>query len=192
MRSGLGIKTRDACQIVGSEMGTIEYATHDDLNEMDALRRSNQEAVGFIPLSKWEWHIDYRPRTLIVLREHTDMVGYIFWTPGLPVAAIQQLVIRADARRFERGSELVGKAIEAMNHPGRYGVTCRCRMDLEATLFWPAVGFELVRQEQLGRRGPVLRFYRQLKPTLLNLGAYLPERFRGGGQRQGFRLTKSI
>ena len=163
-------------------------ATQDDLAEMDALRRSEQEAVGFVPMSKWEWHIKHRPNTLITMRENGDMVGYIYWTAGLPVAAIQQLVIRSDARRFERGSALVAKAIKVMEHPARYGVTCRCRSDLEAILFWPAIGFEIVREEQSGRRGPVLRFYKELKPSLLPLGLYLPEKFKGGGQRQGFRL----
>jgi len=154
------------------------------------LRRHCQEAVGFVPMSKWEWHIEHRPKTLITMREEGDMVGYIYWTPGLPIAAIQQLVIREDARRFERGTALVEKAIKAMEYRGRYGVTCRCRHDLEAVFFWLAIGFELIRQEESGRRGPVLRFYKELKPSLMALGPYLPEKFRGGGQRVGFRLIK--
>jgi len=168
-------------------MKTISFATEDELAEMDSLRRANQEAIGFVPMSKWEWHVRHRPQTLIVMHENGDMVGYLYWTPGLPVAAIQHLVVRGDARRFERGTDLVEKAIQAMNHLGRYGVTCRCRCDLEAIFFWLAIGFELIRQEESGRRGPVLRFYKELRPTLMPLGPYLPEKFRGGGQRIGFR-----
>ena len=88
-------------------MRTVSFAEYDDLSEMDALRRASQEAVGFVPMSKWEWHIQNRPTTLINMRDDGDMTGYIYWTPGLPVAAIQQLVVREDARRFERGKELV-------------------------------------------------------------------------------------
>lgn len=169
----------------------ITLANYDDLASMDSLRRHNQESVGFIPLSRWEWCLSHRPRTLIVMRENGDLVGYIFWTPGLPVAAIQQLVVREDARRFERGSELVDEAIINMENPNRYGVTCRCRLDLDAILFWPAIGFELIRLEESGRRGDVARFYKQLKPSLFPLGPYLPSRFFGGGQRIGFRFLPS-
>jgi len=166
----------------------IYTATLEDLREMDSLRRANQEAVGFVPMSKWEWHIETRPNTLLCMREEGEITGYIYWTPGLPVSHIQQLVVREDVRRWERGTNLVQRAIHLMEHPGRYGVTCRCRVDLEATLFWEALGFELIRQEASGVRGPVLRYYLELKPTLLPLGIYLPEKFRGGGQRKGFRL----
>jgi len=167
----------------------ISFATYDDLAEMDSLRRANQEVVGFVPMSKWEWHIGNRPRTLLIMRENDDMVGYLYWTAGLPVAAIQQLVVREDARRFERGTALVGSAVMAMEHPNRYGVTCRCRCDLEAVLFWEALGWEKIRLEESGRRGSLWRFYKSLKPALLDLGLYLPQKFTGGGQRKGFRLV---
>ena len=108
----------------------VNFAVADDLKEMDSLRRANQEAVGFVPLSKLEWHVAHRPRTLIVLREGGELTGYIYWTPGIPVAHIQQLVVREDLRRWERGTALVNYALAAMNHPGRYGVRCRCRIDL--------------------------------------------------------------
>lgn len=168
----------------------INFATMDDLAEMDFLRRNNQEAVGFVPISKWEWHVINRPKTLICLRENSEITGYIYWTPGLPVAAIQQLVVRKDARRFERGSALVDAAILAMKAPSRFGVTCRCRENLEAVLFWEAIGWEKIRLEQSGRRGPLWRFYLELQPCLFNLGIYLPQKFVGGGQRKGFRFIK--
>jgi len=158
------------------------------LAEMDSLRRANQEAVGFVPFSRWEGVMEHRPETISMLYENGDMVGYVWWTPGIPVAAIQQLVVREDARRFERGTELVARAILRMNHPLRYGVTCRCRCDLESTAFWEAVGFRAIRLEESGRRGPVMRYYRELRPALLDLGEFLPVRGRTpGGQRRGFR-----
>lgn len=144
-----------------------------------------------MPLAKWEWVTQNRPMTMRVMRENGDMVGYIWWTPGLPVAAIQQLVIRGDARRWERGTEMVNTALRDMAHPGRYGVTCRCRIDLEGVEFWRALGFEEVRLEESGRRGPVMRFYRSLQPALLSLGPYLPLRTRIWGTRHGFRWTKA-
>ncbi len=167
---------------------TLAYAEAEDLRAMDALRRASQEAVGFVPMSRWEWVTANRAQTMRLLRENGDLVGYIWWTPGLPVAAIQQLVVREDARRYERGTALVDAAIEDMSHPLRYGVTCRCRQDLEAVGFWAALGFEPVRLEESGKRGPVVRFYKSLQPALLDLGSYLPVRgITAGGQRQGFR-----
>ena len=170
-------------------MRVINHATMKDLEEMDKLRKTEQNKVGFVPMSRWEWQVTYRSQTLSVMKEDGEMVGYIFWTPGLPVAAIQQLVIREDARRFERGSELVDQALEDMQDPQRYGVTCRCRLDLEANLFWEALGFEAVREESGGAGGyPLIRYYKELRPTLLPLGLYLPYNVRLKNQRDGFRF----
>jgi GNAT superfamily N-acetyltransferase len=167
----------------------IRPATLADLEEMDALRKTSQEAVGFVPMSRWEEQVTRAPERLLTGWENGDLVAYVFWTPGLPVAAIQHVVVREDARRDERGTLIVEAALEAMAvNPHRYGVTCRCRLDLEATAFWRDLGFEAVRLEDTGgRRGPALRFYKSIRPALLDLGLYLPNRTPVLAQRRGFR-----
>ena len=77
----------------------IKAATKADLKELDSLRRKEQEAVGFLPMSRYEIEVERGKSTLLVMRDNGDMVGYLFWTRGSPVAAIQQVVVRSDARR---------------------------------------------------------------------------------------------
>lgn len=159
---------------------------------MDALRHADQEAVGFVPFSRWEREVERDYNTLLVMRENNDLVGYIFWTRGWPVAAIQQVVVRSDARRDERATALVDAAMKEMVTQYRYGATCRCRVNLEATAFWEALGFRVVRLEESGRRGPLIRYYKELAPALFDLGDYLrrPSFGAGAGQRKGFRRLK--
>jgi len=169
-------------------MAEITIATTADLKAIDSLQRREVEAVGFLPACRYEAEIENNRRTLLIMRENNDPVGFLFWTRGWPVATIQQIVIRDDARRKERATALVEAAAAEMVN--RYGITLRCRANLEAVDFWKAIGFEAIRQEEAGRRNiPLWRFYRALQPSLL-----LPKDFvRGmklrGGQRYGFRTT---
>lgn len=169
----------------------IRPAASADLRAIDALRRANAEAVGFVPLARWQEQLQRDARCLLTGWENADLVAYIYWTPGLPVAAIQQVVVREDARKSERGREIVTAAAEIMQEdPQRFGVTCRCRVDLESTAFWEALGFVLCRLENTGgRRGPAARYYKALRPALMDLGPYLPQRYQSWGSRTGFRWT---
>lgn len=171
--------------------GRIVPASLDDLLELDSLRRTEQESVGFIPMSKYEEEVERRKATVLTMRENGDMVGYLYWTRGFPVATIQQVVIRQDARRRERATSLVDAATQEMSEQGRAGVTCRCRVDLDAVAFWEACGFERIRLEDSGRRGPLIRFYKALSPSLLEPSLWLrgPEFGRLAKQRRGFRVV---
>ena len=172
----------------------VRPAEAGELLELDSLRRRDQEAVGFVPLDRLQADLDRDAMTVLTGWENGDMVGHLWWTRGLPVASIQQVVIREDARRRERGTALVGAALDAMRQDERrYGVTCRCRVDLAATDFWLAAGFKAVRLEESGRRGPCLRLFRELRPTLFDLGLYLPMRgITQGGSRIGFRPVTGL
>lgn len=172
-------------------MTEIRLATHEDLLAIDALRRAEQEAVGFLPLSRYEREVESRRRTLWVLSENGDVVAYLLWTRGWPVATVQQLVVRDDARRIQRATALVDRVRAEMLRQHRYGVTCRVRADLAAVLFWRALGFREVRREASGRRGPCIRFYQGIGPTLFDLGDYLRSAAPGMMQRRGFRLSRT-
>lgn len=171
----------------------IRAASVSDLKAIDALRRADQEAVGFLPMSRFVTEVEHAHRTLLTLIENNDIVGYAFWTRGWPIARIQQIVVRPDARREERATALVRWIENEAKTQHRYGLSCRCRLNLEAAHFWRSLGFREVRLEESGRRGPVLRFYKELFPALLDLGLYMPTPAFGTkqGQRQGFRVVKA-
>ena len=168
----------------------VRLATTADLAAIDSLRRAEQEAVGFIPMSRYESEIEARRRTLFVMRENNDPVGFLFWTRGWPIGTVQQIVIRDDARRQERGAALIATAAEQMGAEGRKGITLRCRASLGAVDFWRALGFAVVRQEQGGRRGPLWRFYRPIQPSLLEPTDFVRGLGINGGPRSSFRTTR--
>lgn len=165
----------------------VRPATSADLRYIDSLRRHEQERVGFLPLSRYERETESQRGTLLVGVEGGDRVGFIFWTPGWPIARIQQLAIQDDARRMERGTALVQAVADRIPHHN--GLTCRCREDIEGREFWRALGFAEIRREPGGRRKiPLIRFYRELWPGLFDLQPSIPVSAALLGQRQGFRF----
>ena len=93
----------------------IQPATLADLKELDSLRRANQEAVSFVPYSRYAEVVERCPSNLLTFWDNGDMTGYLYWTAGTPVGTIQQVVVRHDARRGERATALVTAALEAMS-----------------------------------------------------------------------------
>ena len=120
----------------------IRKATLADLQYIEHLRRRESEAVGFIPIQRYEMEIDgRRGGDVIVVEEHTDLVGFVYATHNQAgVSHIQQIAIQEDARRMERATALV----EAITKPTDWLVSLRCAADLEATQFWEALGFDLL------------------------------------------------
>lgn len=158
-----------------------------DLAAIDSLRRSEQEAVGFLPMSRYEREVSRGLSTLLLGLENDDPVAFAFWTRGFPVATVQQLVVREDARREQRASEMFAHCSQVAQDQGRYGITLRCRLDLPANEFWRAMGLREIREENSGRRGPLMRYYGELRPALFDLGDYLRLPGFSPGQRIGFR-----
>ena len=154
----------------------LRCASEKDAAGVEALRRANQEAVGFIPFSRYVAVTRDKPCCLLVASDTPETVdGFLYWTPGLPVAAIQQLVVDVNHRGQGIGRLLVVSALRLMVQDScRFGVTLRCRANLPSVGFWQGQGFDVVRSSLSGRRGPVLRLYRELRPALLPLGSYLP------------------
>ena len=116
----------------------IRRATVEDITFIDHLRKQESEAVGFIPLVRYEMEIEgERHGSILVCEENSDMVGFIYATHGTDHTHIQQIVIQEDARRRERGLCLVA----AVTRPQDWLVSLRCADDLEAAHFWDALGF---------------------------------------------------
>ena len=169
----------------------IVPASLEDLKAIDDLRRKDQESVGFIPMSRYEAEVERGRDTLLSAFENDDLVGFLFWTRGFPVATIQQVVIREDARRVERATALVSTALTEMKRQGRVGVTCRSRLNIPGIELWRALGWRELRREQSGRRGDLARFYYEISPALFDLAPYLRAPGYLPGQRQGFRRRRT-
>jgi len=144
-------------------MTEIRRATLDDLKVIDSLRRKEAEAVGFIPDSRWELELSGAYNGAIwLLEENADPVGYLYATFSPGRGRIQQVVVREDARRAERATALVTSAEAESAKRGAFDFGCRVGLDLEATAFWEAMGFEQVATIPGGqRRNRTLGVYRK-------------------------------
>lgn len=119
----------------------IRRAELSDIRYIESLRRKESEAIGFIPMQRYEMEINgERGGSILVCLENDDHVGFLYATHNKAgVTHIQQVAIQEDARRMERASALV----QAAQRPFDYLISLRCAADLEATQFWSALGFEL-------------------------------------------------
>lgn len=119
----------------------IKKATLADLKYIESLRRRESEAVGFIPIQRYEMEIKgERHGDIYVCSENTDLVGFVYATHNLAgITHIQQIAIQDDARRLDRGKALV----EAVTRGTDWLLSCRCAADLDSVNFWQAIGFEL-------------------------------------------------
>jgi GNAT superfamily N-acetyltransferase len=158
----------------------IRPATLADLAAMDALRRKEGDALGFIPMARYEAIItgitndigqrraDYEGLT--VVEDGGELTGFAYARFARRGLKLEQVCIRHDARRIERATALV-RTVEA-EAIARGSPLARCRVgaDLEAVSFWGAIGYTSVshvRATFLGRRKswsdrPLIHFEREL------------------------------
>ena len=121
---------------------TVRLATLLDIPYIDHLRKKEGEAIGFIPLQRYEMEITgARHGSILVYEENKELVGFLYATHNQAgVTHIQQVAIQEDARRVERATALVLAAQKEHD----WMVSCRCAADLESTHFWEALGFQLL------------------------------------------------
>ena len=126
-------------------MTEIRRATLADLAYIDALRKRNGDAIGFIPMQRYEMEVNGERRgSLFLSWDNDDPTGFLYAThSGRGTTHIIQVAIQEDARRMERATALV----EAANSDGfarhTWLLSLRCADDLEANEFWSALGFSL-------------------------------------------------
>lgn len=124
----------------------VRNATSKDIFLIDKLQRENTNAVGFIPKTIWEKYVfgGERNFTALICEANNDAVGYVLITPArtsYKYAKIQQIAVRADARRLQYGKALIDVCTQYCEQFQRIGFTLRCRTDLESNKFWQALGF---------------------------------------------------
>lgn len=138
----------------------VRNGTPSDIAFVDKMQKENSNAVGFIQRTIWDKYVFGGERNFFVLvcEKNGDMVGYTLVTSGksfYDYVKIQQIAVREDARRLEYGSALVEVIRIFCKQYGRLGARLKCRIDLEANLFWSALGFTKVGVWQKGKRNHV-------------------------------------
>ena len=126
-------------------MTKVKPATLDDLTFVDSLRKREGNALGFIPIQRYEMEVNgERKGSLYLSWDNGDPTGYIYAThSGRGTTHIIQVAVQEDARRMERATALLDsvRADAAARHS--WLLSLRCADDLEANEFWAALGFSL-------------------------------------------------
>lgn len=135
--------------------GTMLYrGIPSDWSFLDALRKKEGKALGFIPKERYLSIMErresygrarYRYEDVLIAFDNDDPTGfaYVSYGPKSHVGNIYQIVIREDARRWHRAA-LVLDYFEAQATE-RLCTTAKCRVavDLEANHFWQAMGYRI-------------------------------------------------
>ena len=136
-------------------MTEIRRASLKDLQYLDALRKKEGNAVGFIPIQRYEMEVNgERHGSLYLAWDNGDPTGFIYAThSGRGTSHIIQVAIQEDARRMERATALVDAVRADGMKRNSWLLSLRCADDLEASHFWKALGFTL-EQEGLWPKSP--------------------------------------
>jgi hypothetical protein len=124
---------------------TIREARPGDWSFLDHLQRKHHAAIGFLSRAALEEAIARR-RVLLAL-ENDEPAGYLYGTAPYQrreqVAIIFQAAICYDARRRLLGTALVEAFANRLS--AEVAQLCLwCASDLDANLFWSALGFSAV------------------------------------------------
>jgi hypothetical protein len=124
---------------------TIRLAQSQDWKFLDHLQRKHHDAIGFLPRVALERAIE-RGQVMLAL-ENGEPAGYVYgqspYQRRADVAILFQAAICFDARRRLLGTALV-EAFLARFPPTVTQACLWCASDLDANLFWSALGFVAV------------------------------------------------
>lgn len=133
--------------------------------------RKGTNSIGFIPRPRFIR--DFERGRVYCTEENGDLVAYLLRGPLRNTTVVTQMWTRQDARRVLFAAATVVRMLQDCEAAGVAVVRLKCALDLEATKFWPMVGFNLVAQKAGGRsRGRLVGVYeRRLLPTLFAFGS---------------------
>jgi hypothetical protein len=132
---------------------TVRLATETDITFVMSLQRRNRESVGGLPTPAIAERITRR--TLLLGELNGEPAGYLLYDYRDNILRIPQACIQYDARRRYYGEQLVGQMLNL--YPNAAEIRLRCAADLDANVFWQALGFVCVSTVKGGtRRGRLL------------------------------------
>jgi len=128
----------------------IRHAALADLPAIEALRRADKDALGFVPRAKYEHIVNktsdrgrerWKYEWMIVAEDNGEVTGFFMGGFHRNGAKGTQLCVRDDARRMERALRLVDSFEQEARQRGMLRVRHRVAADIEANFFWRAAGY---------------------------------------------------
>ena len=131
-------------------VSAVRHALPSDLLAVESLRRADGKDLGFVPKAKYE-HIVNRDSDrgrirhlyewLLVRTDEGDVNGFCLAGFHRMGCKIEQICVRADARRMERALSLADAVETEAKRRNSGRIRCRVAYDIEANLFWRAAGY---------------------------------------------------
>jgi hypothetical protein len=131
----------------------VRPATLEDLPAVDAMRKADGDALGFVPLQKYEHIVNRtldrgRPRWvyewLLVCVDSREITGFVLASFGRAGCKVEQICIRQDARLLERATLLLSTVENEAQKRQSPKIKCRVAIDIEANSFWLALDYRAV------------------------------------------------
>ena len=138
-----------------NENTELRDASPNDWLFIDALRKKEGNALGFIPKDAYLSIMEHAPRAnrsrflyqrLLVTVDNGDLTGFTYASYASDWASIIQIVVRSDARRWYRAMLMADEIERDAVRYGKKGITCRVAYDLESNFFWRAIGYIPIKQ----------------------------------------------
>ena len=129
----------------------VREGTESDFLAIDSLRKKDGSSLGFIPKDAYlsvltKTRMSNRDRwkyqRIWVVEDNNEITGFVYAIFSRHDVKIEQIVIREDARRWERATKLENIVRQAALHTNATGITCRVAVDIEANYFWRALGYQ--------------------------------------------------
>jgi GNAT superfamily N-acetyltransferase len=117
----------------------IRYATITDAPFIESLRRRNGRELGFMPLHAILNKIARKQAIILEFKQWP--AGFCIFSHAPDATRITMLCVDRSIRRKGHGTQTLIAAAAALNPHKAKLVTLRCAIDIEATLFWRALGF---------------------------------------------------
>lgn len=173
----------------------LREACPSDWLYIDSLRKKEGSALGFIPKDVYlsilerrrigavDWD-NWRYLRVIVTTDNDQLTGFCHVSFASHYAAIHQIVVQEDARRWYRAMLMVNEVEAEAKRRNSFGIKCRVAYDLESNHFWRAVGFVPERQvistwlnqrESKSKR-PLWLYFKDLHNGLFDIPVVEPSR----------------
>lgn len=151
------IKSNDGLYLLGSTNGdVVRCATIEDVPYVLDLSKKESSSLGFIPKPAYTSAItgiktgkrwsEVCNDKMWICSNNGDLVGFVLASFGNfrskdRRGKIAQICIQSDARKFERGRNLLAHVIAYGAKIGCNDFGCGCAADLESNIFWKAMNW---------------------------------------------------
>ena len=135
---------------------TVLYSKDPDLNLIIHLMRTENDKLGFIPITQILQKIRTSDSLIWQRDGHGHKIGYLIHSPirYMKPIHIELTVIDIEKRRRKWATRAVAELIKKAYHANAPLIRLRCAQDLEANKFWQSCGFTLTAQVPNMRENP--------------------------------------